>query len=465
MTTTSAEQSATTRRVVVLAATAALGGFLFGYDSAVINGAVDAIQAQFDIGSGLIGFVVSSALLGAAAGAWTAGALADRFGRTRVMVVAASLFLVSGIGSGLAFDVADLIVWRVVGGFAIGVASVIAPAYIAEISPPALRGRLGSLQQMAIVLGIAISQIVNYLIVRAAGSASADWWLGLEAWRWMLLVEVIPALVYGLMALRIPESPRWLVAKGRIEEARAVLSSVNVGDVGDLLTSIRGSVDAEHKPVFSDLRGPRFGLLPVVWIGILLSCFQQFVGINVIFYYSSVLWQSVGIGEDQSLLISIISAFVNIAGTVLAISIIDRVGRRPLLLCGSVGMAVGLGTLTVIFGTAKVVNDSPQLSHTSGVVALLAANVFVFFFAFSWGPVVWVLLGEMFPNRIRAAALAVAASAQWIANFIVSTTFPTLSDQSLALAYGIYTAFAIGSFFFVLRIIKETKGTTLESVT
>ena len=314
------------------------------------------------------------------------------------------------------------------------------------------------------MLGIAISQIVNYLIVRAAGSASADWWLGLEAWRWMLLVEIIPALVYGLMALRIPESPRWLVAKGRIEEARAVLASVNVGDVEDLLRSIQGSVDAEHKPVFSDLKGPRLGLLPVVWIGILLSCFQQFVGINVIFYYSSVLWQSVGIGEDQSLLISIISAFVNIAGTVLAIAIIDRVGRRPLLLFGSVGMAVGLGTLTVIFGTATVVNDSPQLSHTNGVIALLAANVFVFFFAFSWGPVVWVLLGEMFPNRIRAAALAVAASAQWIANFIVSTTFPTLSEISLALAYGIYTTFAIGSFFFVLRIIKETKGTTLESV-
>ena len=214
MTTTSAEQSATTRRVVVLAATAALGGFLFGYDSAVINGAVDAIQTQFDIGSGMIGFVVSSALLGAAAGAWTAGALADRFGRTRVMVIAASLFLVSGIGSGLAFSVTDLIVWRVVGGFAIGVASVIAPAYIAEISPPALRGRLGSLQQMAIVLGIAISQIVNYLIVRAAGSASADWWLGLEAWRWMLLVEIIPALVYGLMALRIPSPLAGLSRRG-----------------------------------------------------------------------------------------------------------------------------------------------------------------------------------------------------------------------------------------------------------
>ncbi len=459
-----AADASTTRRVVRLAATAAMGGFLFGYDSAVINGAVDAIQAQFGIGSGLIGFVVSSALLGAAAGAWTAGLLADRFGRVKVMLLAATVFVVSGLGSALAVGVTDLIVWRILGGFAIGVASVIAPAYIAEISPAALRGRLGSLQQMAIVLGIAISQIVNYVIVRAAGSASSDWWLGLEAWRWMLLIEVLPALLYGGMALGIPESPRWLVARGRNDEARDVLDQINPGDVSALLAAIEASVDAEHKPVLSDLRGPRFGLLPVVWLGILLSAFQQLVGINVIFYYSSVLWQSVGIGEDQSLLISIISAIVNIAGTILAISIIDKVGRRPLLLVGSVGMVVGLGTLTYVFGAAPVVNDSPSLTHTSGIIALIAANVFVFFFAFSWGPVVWVLLGEMFPNSIRAAALAVAAAAQWLANFVVSTTFPTLSGVSLELAYGIYTAFAIGSFFFVLKKIKETKGTTLESV-
>ncbi len=461
--TIAAEGRSSTRRVVTLAATAAMGGFLFGYDSAVINGAVDAIQQQFGIGSGLTGFVVSSALLGAAVGAWSAGTLADVHGRVKVMIVAAALFFISGIGSGLAFGVTDLIIWRMLGGCAIGVASVIAPAYIAEIAPPALRGRLGSLQQMAIVLGIAISQIVNYVLVRIAGSASSELW-GLSAWRWMLMIEALPALIYGLLALRIPESPRWLVAQSRNEEALDVLGQVNDGDVHPLLASIQASIDAEHKPVFADLRGPRFGLLPIVWIGISLSAFQQLVGINVIFYYSSVLWQSVGIGEDQSLLISILSAVVNIAGTILAISIIDKVGRRPLLLVGSLGMIVGLGTLTYVFGHAPVVNGSPAVTHTSGVIALIAANLFVFFFAFSWGPVVWVLLGEMFPNSIRAAALAVAAAAQWIANFVVSTTFPTLSDVSLSLAYGLYTAAAIGSFFFVLKMIKETKGTTLESV-
>jgi MFS transporter, SP family, sugar:H+ symporter len=213
-----------------------------------------------------------------------------------------------------------------------------------------------------------------------------------------------------------------------------------------------------------DLRGPALGLLPIVWVGIMLSVFQQFVGINVIFYYSSVLWQAVGFNESNALLITVISSVVNVVTTFIAIATIDRFGRRPLLLIGSVGMAVTLGTLAAIFGTAPVEGGQPHLSGAAGPIALVAANLYVFAFGMSWGPVVWVMLGEKFPNRIRAAALGVAAAAQWIANWLISTTFPALSDIGLGLAYGIYTAAAILSFFFVVRFVSETKGKELEEM-
>jgi sugar porter (SP) family MFS transporter len=454
-------------RVVLVAGVAALGGFLFGFDSSVINGAVTAIQEEFGTNDALIGFVVSVALLGSAAGAWFAGPLADRFGRVRVMLVAAALFLISAVGTALPFSVWDLMFWRLIGGFAIGAASVIAPTYIAEIAPAHLRGRLGSLQQLAIVFGIFVALLSDYALASAAGgSASNELWLGLEAWQWMFLVGVIPAAIYGLLSLTIPESPRWLITQGRTDEALEVLAQVDSStDLPARVEEISRSVATDHKPRLSDLRGNRFGLLPIVWVGILLSVFQQFVGINVIFYYSSTLWQAVGFSEDDALLTGVINSTVNIAATFLAIALIDRVGRKPLLLIGSGGMFVSLGTMAVVFGTAATnAAGDPLLSDGASGVALVAANLFVFFFAFSWGPVVWVLLGEMFPNRIRAAALSVAAAAQWLANFTISSSFPWLSGQSLGLAYGIYTTFALLSFFFVLAKVRETKGRTLEDI-
>jgi sugar porter (SP) family MFS transporter len=447
---------------------AALGGFLFGFDSSVINGGVNAIRDEFDIGSALIGFVVSIALLGSAVGAWFAGPLADRYGRIRVMLVAAAVFLVSAIGAGLPFAVWDLMFWRLVGGFAIGAASVIAPTYIAEVAPARLRGRLGSLQQLAIVFGIFVALLSDYALATAAGgSASDELWWGLEAWQWMFLVGVIPAAAYGLLALTIPESPRWLIARGRNDEARTILAEIDDGEVtvDERLRQIQSSVDTEVQPKLSDLRGPRFGLLPVVWVGILLSVFQQFVGINVIFYYSSTLWQAVGFTENDALLTGVLNSTVNIVATFIAIALIDRVGRKPLLLVGSAGMFVSLGTLTFVFATATTNSaGDPVITGATSTIALIAANAFVFFFAFSWGPVVWVLLGEMFPNRIRAAALSVAAAAQWMANFIISSSFPWLASRSLGIAYGIYTTFALLSFFFVMSKIKETKGRTLEDL-
>ena len=453
-----------TGRAVMLAAVAALGGFLFGFDTAVINGAVPAIRDEFALGPLLTGFTVSSALLGCVAGAYLAGRIADRQGRIRVMVLAAALFTVSAIGSGLAFGPADLVLWRVVGGLGVGAASVIAPAYIAEIAPAAIRGRLASLQQLAIVTGIFVALLSDYAIAAAAGGAAEEWLLGLSAWRWMFIAEVVPAVAYGVLALTIPESPRHLVAQGQPEQARAVLRQVLKSGVDERIQEIRRTVRTEGRASFADLRGPVLGLLPVVWVGIMLSVFQQFVGINVIFYYSSTLWQQVGFSEGAALGVTVITSVTNIVVTLVAIATVDKVGRRALLLVGSLGMTLSLGTLAYLFGTAPVVDGEPVIGDTPGLVALVAANLFVVFFGVSWGPVVWVLLGEVFSNRIRASALGLAAAAQWLANFVISTTFPALASVGLGLAYGLYTTFAALSLLFVYRFVPETKGVQLEDV-
>ncbi|MBB6349295.1 sugar porter family MFS transporter [Nonomuraea muscovyensis] len=452
--------------VVFITAAAAIGGFLFGYDSSVINGAVVGIQKHFAVGPVEIGIVVAIALLGSAIGAYMGGRLADRWGRTRTMQVAAAMFAVSSIGQMLPFTVWDLAGWRVLAGIAIGMASVLGPAYIAEVAPAAYRGRLGSFQQLAIVLGIAVSQLVNYVIARLAGGNVNNPLWGLEAWQWMLGACVVPALLYWLFAANIPESPRYLIMAGRDKQARKVLAEVE-GDHVDLdarLAEIHKVLRTEDKPTLRDLRGSALGLLPIVWVGIVLSVFQQFVGINVIFYYSSVLWQSVGITQANSLLISFSSSVINIIGTFIAIALVDRIGRKPLLLIGSAGMAISLATAAWAFSTARTVDGSVSLPSPQGPIALVAANSFVLFFALSWGVVVWVLLGEMFPNRIRAAALGVAASAQWIANWVITVTFPALSEWNLPLTYAMYAGFAVLSFLFVWRWVRETKGRRLEEM-
>ncbi|MGM1018449.1 MAG: sugar porter family MFS transporter [Actinomycetota bacterium] len=458
-------------RVVGISIAAALGGFLFGFDTAVINGAVDALAGAFDLGPALKGFAVSSALLGCAAGAWFAGALANKWGRIPVMVLAAVLFLASSIGSGFAFGVIDLIVWRVIGGLGVGAASVIAPAYIAEVSPARVRGRLGSLQQLAIVTGIFAALVSNAALAEGAGGAAGTLWWGIEAWRWMFMAEAIPAIIYGLMALRLPESPRFLVAKGDIDKASQVLYDFSgETDVNLKIEEIRKTLNSEKKESLKDLRGSRFGLKPIVWVGILLSVFQQFVGINVIFYYSTTLWQSVGFDESTALLTSVITSVTNIVVTIIAILLVDKVGRRPMLLAGSVGMAITLGMMAVAFsfGTLEAGADGSQsvvLEQPWSLIALICANGFVVAFGATWGPLVWVLLGEMFPNSIRAGALAVAAAAQWIANFAISTTFPAFAEIGLTFAYGFYAFFAVVSFFFVYFQVPETKGRELETMT
>lgn len=455
-----------TSYVVLIASVAAIGGFLFGFDTAVINGAVAALQKAYSASSAATGFAVASALLGSAAGAFFAGQIADRYGRVKTMLVASGLFTISGIGSALALGIWDFSFWRIVGGLGVGAASVIAPAYIAEVSPAHLRGRLGSLQQMAIVIGIFVALLSDYAIATAAGSAESPLWFNMAAWRWMFLMEVPPALLYGFGAFLIPESPRYLVAQSREPQAAAVLAKVVGGDVQAKVLEIRQTVLRERKPKLSDLTSRSGGLLPIVWVGIGLSVFQQFVGINVIFYYSSVLWRSVGFSERDSLWVTVITSITNIVTTLIAIAFVDKFGRKPLLLLGSLGMTISLGTMAVLFGNAQLdAAGNPTLSGTAGIVALLAANLYVFCFGFSWGPVVWVMLGEMFNNKIRGAALSVSAAVQWIANFAISTSFPILlSGFGLGAAYGLYTTAAAISLFFVAFLVKETKGLELEQM-
>ncbi len=449
--------------VIFITAAAAMGGFLFGYDSSVINGAVEAIRHRYDVGSAGLAQVIAIALIGCAIGAATAGRIADRIGRIRVMQIAAVLFTVSAVGSALPFAIWDLAIWRIVGGFGIGMASVIGPAYIAEVAPPAYRGRLGSFQQGAIVIGIAVSQLVNWGILNLADGDQRGVIAGLEAWQWMLGVMVVPAVLYGLLSFAIPESPRFLISVGRHDKAKEVLGEVEGHGVDlDLrVNEIEQAMRREHKSSFKDLLGSKAGFLPIVWVGIGLSVFQQLVGINVAFYYSSTLWQSVGIDPSSSFFYSFTTSIINIIGTVIAMIFVDKVGRRPLALVGSAGMAIALALEAWAF-SAKTAGGT--LPHAQGVVALIAAHGFVLFFALSWGVVVWVFLGEMFPNKIRAAALGVAASAQWIANWAITATFPSLSEWNLSGTYVIYMIFALLSIPFVLKFVKETKGKALEEM-
>ena len=484
-----------TGRVVAIATIAALGGFLFGYDSSVINGANKAVFYQFQVSDKVMqGFVVAIALLGSAVGAFIGGRLTDKFGRRRVMVLAAVLFLIAGLGQAFPFGTGDFMVWRTVGGFAIGLAAVVSPMYIAEAAPAHLRGRLSSLFQLAILVGIFATQLTNQIIISLTPDgvqkplmdptvppveANNTLALGLQSWQWMFLCMVLPAVVYWALSLTLPESPRYLVARGQDDEAGKVLQQIYVGDVTPKVGAIKESLAGEHKMHLSDIKGPRAGLLPIVWVGIILATLQQFVGINAVFYYSNLIWGAVGFGENKAFLTSTIISLVNVIFTFVAIGLVDRIGRKPLLLIGSIGMFITLGVLTIVFQTAPACTEAllgtegcatvadlntPILSNTGGLVAVLMLNTYVAFFAATWGPIVWVLLGEMFPNKIRAAAMSVAVAANWIANFIVSESFPGLVGVSLGLAYGLFTLGALISFFYVLKFVTETKGVQLEDM-
>jgi sugar porter (SP) family MFS transporter len=455
-----------TAKVIGVTVAAAVGGFLFGFDSSVVNGAVDSIESNFGLGKLMTGFAVAIALLGCALGAWFAGRLADVWGRKRVMLLGSALFIISAIGTAYTQTIPDLLLWRVLGGIGIGIASVIAPAYISEIAPARYRGALASMQQLAITMGIFAALLSDAILADTAGSASNDLWWGLEAWRWMFLVGVVPAVVYGVLALLIPESPRYLVGRNRDEEAARILQTVTgENNPLDRVKEIKLTVKRESKTSIKDITGPSFGLHPLVWVGIWLAVFQQFVGINAIFYYSTTLWQSVGFSESDSFKTSVITAVINVGMTFVAILFVDRIGRRKLLLAGSVGMFIGLLMACVAFTQQIGEGENISLPDPWGVIALVGANLFVVAFAATWGPVMWVMLGEMFPNRIRGVALGVCTAVNWLANFTISMLFPPMTEAvGLGIIYGFFAFCAAASFIYVFKKVEETKGLELEDM-
>ena len=455
-------------KIIFLSLVAALGGFLFGFDSGIINGTVEALQGEFNSDEVGTGFNVASMLLGSAVGAFFAGNLADRFGRRPTMILTAVAFIISAWGSGISGTSAVFIVFRVTGGLAVGAASVLAPAYISEIAPAGIRGSLATLQQLMIVVGLFVAFLNNYLIAGAAGSAADVFWLGFDAWQWMFWMEIVPASIFFGTLLFIPESPRYLVAAGREEEARDVINSLSTaGNAEAKIADIRSTLDEKRRPKLTDVVMEYTGKVhPLVWVGIGLASLQQLTGINVVFYYGGTLWQAAGFTEASALLTNVINGSVNVLFTFVAIALVDRVGRKPLLLVGSLGQAVMLGVMAYAFGTSAVgASGALQMEGNMGLIALVAANGYIAFFAFSWGPIMWVLLGEMFPNQFRGAALSICGLVQWLTNFLVTMTFPILLGSiGLGLSYGIYAVFGVIAYFFVRLFVKETKGRTLEDM-
>jgi len=466
-TTTMAESRASNSTyVIALCSVAAIGGFLFGFDSGVINGTVEALAKAFGTRAATTGFAVASVLIGCAVGAFVAGRIADLYGRRPTMLLDAALFLATAVATGAAGSPGTFIAARLLGGIAIGGASVLAPMYISELAPAHLRGRLASLQQMAIVLGLFSAFLSNDILARIAGGAAAPFWLGAQTWRWMFWMEAVPSAAFLLGVLFIPESPRFLVARRRRDEARRVFARIG-GDGEAMVRQVEESLRGEHRPRLSDLLVPGTGrLASVVWVGIGLAAFQQLVGINIIFYFGEVLWKAAGATEQWALRINLLTGLVNILATIPAIVLIDRVGRKPLLLGGSIGMALTLGTMAAVFGLAGVgANGKPVLTHAAAVTGLLAANLYIVAFAMSWGPVMWVLLGEMFPNRMRGAALAVSGATNWAVNFAVTVTFlPLVGAIGLSGSYAAYAIAAAVSLPFVWAAVRETKGMTLEQM-
>ncbi len=455
--------------IVLISVVATIGGFLFGFDSGVINGTVDGLQQAFSSDSVGTGFNVASMLLGCAFGAFFAGRFADILGRRTLLIVASIFFIISAWGSGISGSSAQFVFFRVIGGLAVGAASVMSPAYISEIAPARIRGRLTTVQQIAIISGLFLAFVSNYLLANFAGLSTAELWLGYDAWRWMFWIELVPAVAFFVALLTIPESPRFLVSKGRRETAHRVLTRLYGSATADQkVKEIYESFSEDHhQPKLSDLIDSGTGKVRrIVWIGIGLASFQQLVGINVVFYYGAVLWQAVGFSESDALLINIISGALSIAACVLTILLVDRIGRKPLLWIGSAGMTVALALVAVAFSNASL-DDSGGLvlGDGMGLLALVAANAYVFFFNGTWGPVMWVMLGEMFPNQIRGSGLAVSGLFQWGANFGITMTFPImLATIGLAAAYSLYAFFAALSVLFVIKLVHETKGVELENM-
>jgi len=456
--------------VFSLTLVATLGGLLFGYDTAVISGTVSSLQKFFIEPVGLseiaantiLGFAVSSALIGCVIGGLAGGIISLYLGRKKGMMLAALLFLVSALGSAMPemlfrpvgqgdhTFLTHFIVYRLIGGIGVGLASMLSPMYIAEVSPSEIRGKLVSWNQFAIIFGMLVVYFVNYFIALHGD----DSWLHLTGWRWMFASEVIPAGLFLILLFFVPETPRYLVIKKNPDKALQILSKINGNEKATkILEEIKSTIVTRSGKLFS------FGVI-VILIGILLSVFQQFVGINVVLYYAPEIFRNMGSGTDSALLQTIVVGIINLTFTVIAIMTVDRFGRKPLQIIGALGMAVFMFALGMTFYLKSL-----------GIASLIFMLGYVACFAVSWGPVTWVLLSEIFPNRIRGRAMAVAVAAQWISNYIISSTFPILDKSSWltekfnhGFAYWIYGLMGILAAWFVWKMVPETKGKSLEEM-
>ena len=466
--------------VTALSVAATFGGLLFGYDTAVISGAVDAINANFidprhlseATRNSLSGFAISCALLGCVIGAGFAGPISTRIGRRGGLLIAGVLFFVSSLGSAFpeagwgmfGFKGADalpiFIGYRILGGMAVGMASMLAPMYIAEISPPQSRGLFVTLQQIAIVGGINLVYLVN-AVIEGAGDRT---WLLEIGWRYMLASAALPALLLIIFMLIVPETPRFLVLKDRDGDALALLKRLVGEDVaGPTLRDIKATLVEHTRPLFS------FGAMVLV-VGIMMSIFQQAVGINAVLYYAPTMFENMGASTSAAFWQAVIVGVTNTVFTLIALVTVDRWGRKPLLVMGAVIMAVAMLTLGTLFDL-HLVSATAGGSKSSSLIAILAVVVYIAGFAMSWGPVTWVLLAEIFPNSIKGKAMAIAVAAQWIANFVVSSTFPVM-DRSSGLnaafnhgfAYWIYGVMSVLAALFVARFVPETKQRSLEAI-
>ncbi len=441
---------------------ATLGGLLFGYDTAVISGAEKSIEAYLirplGLNSLIHGATVSSALIGCIIGGVISGVFSNRFGRRKTLLIAAVLFFVSALGSGfpefiffskghpsigllLTFNF-----YRIIGGVGVGLASAVSPMYISEIAPADIRGRLVSFNQFAIIFGMLVVYFVNWGI---AFGQSIDW-INDVGWRYMFASEAIPAALFGMLLFLVPETPRYLVLSNRDEKARSVLSRINADKLRAeaIFSEIKQSIGrtTERSRIFS------YGKI-VILIGILLSVFQQFVGINVALYYAPRIFESMGAAKDASMLQTIIMGFVNVVFTVVAILTVDKWGRKPLLITGSIGMAIGMFAISWL-----------SYNEIIGISTLVFIIIYTASFMMSWGPICWVLISEIFPNKIRGQAVAVAVAAQWAANYLISSTYPAMMEYSGALTYGFYGLMAVLSALFVWKMVPETKGKSLEEM-
>jgi MFS transporter, SP family, sugar:H+ symporter len=464
--TTQSEEQTNLPLIAAIVGVATIGGFMFGYDSGAINGTFTGLAAAFGLDASNLGFVASSLLPGCALGAFAAGRMADMIGRRNVMQLAAVLFIVSALITGAAGTATIFATARFFAGVAVGAASVLSPAYISEVTPARLRGRFSSLQQIMIIIGLLGAATSNWAFQNAAGSSVAPI-MGYPAWRWMFWAQAVPAVLFLFTLMFIPESPRYLVAKGRIDEALQVLTRLfGAASAETKVEEIKATLASDHQPRLSDLNDKKTGKWrKIVWVGIGLATFQQLVGINVIFYYGIMLWEAVGFTEAEAFATQVINDGVSVAACLIAIMLIDKVGRKPLLLFGSVGMALTLSTIAWCFMQGELIDGKLILPPGYGTIAFYAAISYAAIFNISWGPVMWVMLGEMFPNQMRGSALAVAGFAQWTSNFIISSSFPwALKNLGLPMSYGFFAVCSFISIFFVLSFVNETKGRELEDM-